>query len=72
MKACGKIASVVDHKIPHKGDPVLFRDPENHQSLCKPCHDTHKQRDENRGYSGDVDKSGWPVDANHPANKGPE
>ncbi len=32
-------ATVVDHIVPHKGDPELFWDPENHQSLCKPCHD---------------------------------
>ena len=31
-------ASVVDHIRPHKGDQMLFRDPDNHQSLCEPCH----------------------------------
>jgi len=37
----GKVtaASVVDHIIPHKGDPVLFWDESNWQSLCKQCHD---------------------------------
>jgi 5-methylcytosine-specific restriction protein A len=33
-------ASVVDHKIPHRGDKALFWDHANWQPLCKPCHDT--------------------------------
>ncbi len=32
-------ATVVDHKIPHKGDYNLFWDVNNHQSLCKYHHD---------------------------------
>lgn len=28
----------VDHIIPHRGDQKLFWDPDNHQTLCKPCH----------------------------------
>lgn len=32
-------ATVVDHRVAHKGDPVLFWDPKNHRGLCKPCHD---------------------------------
>ena len=39
-------ASVVDHKIPHRGDMVLFWDRSNWQSLCKPHHDIEKQREE--------------------------
>lgn len=39
-----KAATVVDHKIPHRGDMVLFWDKTNWQSLCKPHHDSHKQR----------------------------
>jgi len=31
-------ASVTDHIEPHKGDLAKFLDPENHQSLCAPCH----------------------------------
>lgn len=34
-----KVAQVVDHIIPHKGDMVLFWDPNNWQALCKECHD---------------------------------
>lgn len=32
-------ATVVDHKMPHKGNMALFWDHDNWQSLCKPCHD---------------------------------
>ncbi|MBQ6407985.1 MAG: HNH endonuclease [Butyrivibrio sp.] len=32
-------ATVVDHIVPHRGDPKLFWDETNWQSLCKPCHD---------------------------------
>ena len=32
-------ATVVDHVVPHRGDPVLFWDEGNWQPLCKPCHD---------------------------------
>ena len=37
----GKItpATVVDHKIPHRGDKRLFWDMSNWQPLCKGCHD---------------------------------
>ena len=33
-----KVATVVDHIAPHKGDHKLFWDQKNHQSLCGPCH----------------------------------
>lgn len=39
-------ACIVDHKIPHRGDEVLFWDRANWQSLCKPCHDIVKRREE--------------------------
>ena len=32
-------ATVVDHITPHKGNEELFWDPDNHQALCKLCHD---------------------------------
>ena len=40
-KRAGKTtpATVVDHVIPHRGDPVLFWDRDNWQALCKACHD---------------------------------
>ena len=41
-------ATVVDHKIPHRGDPKLFWDTGNWQSLCKPCHDRKTGREDSR------------------------
>lgn len=32
-------ATVVDHKVPHRGDMTLFWDRSNWQSLCKRHHD---------------------------------
>ena len=32
-------ATVVDHKVPHRGDKKLFWDEMNWQPLCKSCHD---------------------------------
>ena len=32
-------ATVVDHIVPHRGDPQRFWDENNWQGLCKPCHD---------------------------------
>lgn len=32
-------ATVVDHIIPHRGDPLLFWNKQNWQPLCKDCHD---------------------------------
>ncbi len=37
-------ASVVDHIVAHRGDQELFWDQSNWQSLCKPCHDSEKQK----------------------------
>jgi len=34
------LATVVDHIKPHKGNMTLFWDSNNHQGLCKGCHDT--------------------------------
>lgn len=42
-------ATVTDHIVPHKGDKEKFWDRDNHQSLCKACHDT-KTATEDGGY----------------------
>lgn len=42
----GGNANTVDHKTPHRGDQKLFWDWRNWQSLCAPCHNRHKQRQE--------------------------
>lgn len=41
-------ASVVDHIIPHQGDPDLFRDESNWQALCKRCHDRKTAKEDGR------------------------
>lgn len=33
------MATVVDHIVPHRGNPVLMWDENNYQALCKSCHD---------------------------------
>ena len=62
-------AAVVNHKIPHKGDPALFFDPDNTESVCKTDHDALIQREEKRGYVIGADVEGRPVDPAHPWNR---
>jgi 5-methylcytosine-specific restriction protein A len=38
-------ATVVDHVVPHRGDPVLFWNETNWQGQCKPCHDAKTARE---------------------------
>lgn len=45
-----KVATVVDHIIAHKGDKVLFWDYNNHQALCKRCHDKKTVREDGGGW----------------------
>ena len=40
FKECHHVAVLVDHKRPSRGDSPLFWDPDNHQAMCKACHDT--------------------------------
>jgi hypothetical protein len=54
-------AAVVDHVERHRGDPNKFFLGAV-QSLCKACHDRHKQIEENRGYQIGCDAQGWPLD----------
>ena len=51
MPGCGRVETntsllVADHKTPHRGDEVLFGEEGNLWCLCKPCHDSAKQREE--------------------------
>ena len=39
-------ATVVDHIIPHRGDPKLFWERSNWQALCKKCHDRKTGRED--------------------------
>ncbi len=41
-------ATVVDHIKPHEGNPELFWNENNLQSLCKPCHDSKTAREDGR------------------------
>lgn len=62
------VASVADHIRPHKGDMALFLDRANLQSLCKPCHDSHKQAQEHNadGLLRGAGHDGAPLDLAHP------
>jgi 5-methylcytosine-specific restriction enzyme A len=46
-KTAGRLraATVVDHVVPHRGDPVLFWDEANWAALCKLCHDVKTARE---------------------------
>ena len=50
---CEGIASVCDHKTPHKGDDLLFYDVNNLQSLCRECHNTKTGKEFSWGRAGD-------------------
>ena len=39
-------ATVVDHVVPHRGDPTLFWDRSNWRGLCKSCHDKKTGRED--------------------------
>jgi 5-methylcytosine-specific restriction protein A len=44
-------ATVVDHRIPHRGDMALFWDVSNWQAMSKRCHDRKTAR-ETGGFAG--------------------
>lgn len=58
-------ATVCDHIRPHRGDPALFFDPGNLQSLCASHHDGAKQSEERTGKVRGCDVSGFPLDPKH-------
>lgn len=50
-RRCGLVEAdtsklVADHRTPHRGNEMLFWDQGNIQCLCKTCHDTVKQAEE--------------------------
>lgn len=55
------LATVADHKRPHRGDRRLFFDPHNLWSLCAHHHNSTKKTWENRG-SRRFGQDGWPID----------
>ena len=62
-------SAVAHHRKPHRGDLVLFYDPDNVETVCKACHDSTIQGDERRGYSLGIGPDGWPTCPDHPANR---
>ena len=62
------VANVVDHITAHRGDMGRFLDTGNLQSLCKPCHDGHKQAQEHNagGILRGAGHGGQPLDLAHP------
>jgi 5-methylcytosine-specific restriction enzyme A len=62
-------ARVVDHRIPHRGDRVLFYDQSNWDPLCTPCHNGPKQQLERTGHRPGTRPDGTPVDPLHPWNR---
>ena len=58
-------ATVVDHKIPHRGDPALFWDRDNWQGLCQTDHSATKQAMEATGVLRGCDEDGVPLDPAH-------
>lgn len=59
-------ATVADHVIPHRGNPELFYDARNLQSLCASCHSGTKQRLEKSGSLRGSSLDGLPLDPCHP------
>jgi len=49
---CGNSATVLDHIVDHGGDLELFNNPENHQALCKQCHD--KKTAKSKGWGKNI------------------
>jgi 5-methylcytosine-specific restriction endonuclease McrA len=45
---CGRPATIVHHKVPHKGDLKLFWRRSNWMPACQPCHDGPLQSQERR------------------------
>lgn len=64
-KRLGRItaATIADHIEPHRGDLIKFAGPL--QSLCKPCHDSVKAREEGGSGVLGCDAAGRPLDASH-------
>lgn len=58
-----ELATVVDHRIPHRGNKQLFWDRDNWQGLCKVCHDsTKKCMEAGKPAPVQIGLDGWPVE----------
>ena len=49
---CGETATVVDHRVPHKGDPEVFEDSLNFLPMCIYCHNKVNVFDKNEDSVG--------------------
>lgn len=58
-------ATIVDHITPHRGDPILFWNADNWQSLCETHHNAAKQSEEKSGTVRGCDVDGIPLDPDH-------
>lgn len=63
-------ARYADHIIPHRGDPNLFFDDNNLQSLCETHHNATKQSEEIRQVRHGCTIDGFPLDPEHHWNGG--
>lgn len=59
-------ATHADHIRPHRGNPELFFDETNLQSLCATCSNSVKQAEEIAGGPIGCGIDGWPRDDQHP------
>jgi 5-methylcytosine-specific restriction endonuclease McrA len=41
---CGRLAEIAHHVTEHQGDPELFYNAGNLESLCRVCHEQHHRR----------------------------
>lgn len=55
-------ATVVHHKVPHKGDYQLFWDRRNHEAVCKDHHDSTLQAEERGVERPLIGDDGWPIE----------
>lgn len=62
-------ATVVNHRIPHRGDLKLFWDRKNWEPVCKLHHDGEIQREERSGIVHGTGRDGRPLDPAHPWNR---
>lgn len=62
-------ATVVNHRIPHRGDQKLFWDRKNWEPTCARHHDSDIKREERSGIVKGSDAKGRPTDPAHPWNR---
>tara|TARA_R110002072_G_scaffold38314_4_gene110901 strand:+ start:8683 stop:9030 length:348 start_codon:yes stop_codon:yes gene_type:complete len=70
-EAAGRMepATVVNHRIPHRGDLKLFWNRKNWEPTCKRHHDSDIQREERSGLVRGNDRNGRPLDPSHAWNR---